>query len=260
MRAVILAGGQGARLSPYTKVIPKPLIPIGDMPILEIILKQLRASGFDRATLAVSYKANMIENYFGNGHWLGLSLDYSYTSQPLGTSGPLSFITSLDDTFLVMNGDVLSSIDFADVYAIHRQTKSVATVVVCQHTIDVGFGVINVDSQARVLEYIEKPSLNMAICGGVYIFEPSVLQHIPHNQYMDMPTLIQHLIAQELPVHAYVFNGDWMDIGTITQYEFADSVFRRHRDRYLKSHALQTGPDEASEELLYSSPAIALQR
>ncbi len=253
MRAVILAGGQGSRLSPYTKVIPKPLIPVGDMPILEIILTQLKMTGFDRVTLAVSYKAHMIENYFGNGHWLGINLDYSYTPHPLGTSGPLCYVDSLDETFLVMNGDVLSSVDFVDVYASHRRAGTIATMVVCQHAIRVEFGVVNLDEQVRVTEYIEKPSINMTICAGIYVFEPEILQYIPRNEYMDMPTLIQQLISQKQAVNAYEFSGDWLDIGTVTQYEFADSMFRRHPERYLKQCARPPRSEEAPNQLLYRS-------
>jgi NDP-mannose synthase len=237
MRAVLLAGGQGTRLSPYTKVFPKPLIPLGDVPILQIILTQLHNAGFSQVTLSVSHKAHLIESYFGNGAWLGLQIDYSNTPKQLGTAGPLRLIQGLDAPFLVMNADVLTSIGFEDLIAAHWQSASIATIALTPHTMEVGFGVVEVDATKQVTRYIEKPSLNFLVSSGIYVLEPALLEYIPQGAYMDMSTLFQNALEHEHPINAHCFDGDWFDIGTISQYEKATEYFRLHRDRYLKQPA-----------------------
>lgn len=234
MRAVVLAGGQGARLTPYTRVIPKPLIPLDDMPILQIILMQMRACGVTQVTLSVAYKAHLIQSYFGNGEWLGIPIDYSLTSHVLGTAGPLKFVESLDEPFLVMNADLLTTVDFADVIAAHRRSKAIGTVVLCRQVVDVSYGVVNVDSQHHVTGYVEKPKMEFLISAGVFAFNPEVLHYIPHGQFMDMPDLFQQLLADGHTINGYQFDGDWLDIGTPSQYERGEALFQQHRSRYLK--------------------------
>lgn len=233
MRAVVLAGGQGMRMLPYTKVLPKPLLPLDDVPILHVILQQLRNYGFSRVTLAVCYKAQLIQSYFGDGSALGLDIDYSFAADPLGTAGPLRCIDSLEHPFLVMNADVLTTVDFRDVLIAHQRSGAAATVVLYRQSIDVPYGVVDMDADHGVRRYVEKPGLKLWISGGIYVLDPVVLGHIPQAGSMDMPVLLQKMLESGDAVNAYPFDGDWIDIGTPNQYERANDAFKVHRDRYL---------------------------
>ncbi|MGP7988635.1 MAG: NDP-sugar synthase [Desulfobaccales bacterium] len=158
MRAIILAGGKGVRLAPVTDVIPKPLVPLGGRPIMEIVIRQLQRHGFRHITLAVGYMADLIRAYFGDGAKLGVHLDYSYESRPLGTVGPLALINDLDDTFLVMNADVLTDFNYHDLLNFHKTHGGVATIGAYQRQVIIDLGVIKADGDHRVQSYIEKPS------------------------------------------------------------------------------------------------------
>jgi NDP-mannose synthase len=235
MHAVILAGGKGARLQPYTKLFPKPLIPLDDIPILQIILLQLRQAGFSRVTLAVWYKSHYIERYFGDGHWLGLDIQYSRAEMPLGTAGPLGLLPPFDAPFLVMNADVLTNLDYLDVYLAHQRNRSPATVVLYRHTVGINFGVVDIDNQQQIVHFIEKPELSMLINSGIYVLDPSVTTYIQKGIYLDMPDLLHRLMADQYAVQGYVFEGAWFDIGTPEQYQRADEEFRQHHRMYLKN-------------------------
>ena len=238
MRAVILAGGRGVRLAPYTELLPKPLIPVGGIPILQIILLQLRNAGFSRVTLSVHYKADLIEQYFGDGDWLGLRIDYCRESSPLGTAGPLSLVDSLDqtldETFLVMNADILTSIEFADVFASHMNSGALASAVLHSHNIHIDYGVAELDTEHRIMRYVEKPNLRFLVSAGIYVFEATVLEYIPPEECLDMPELLRKLMGHGHPINAYLFEGEWCDIGTISQYQGAQDRLSRHRGRYLR--------------------------
>jgi len=194
-RAVVLAGGRGARLAPYTTVLPKPLMPVGEMPILEIILHQLRRAGIRHITLAVGHLAALLEAYFGDGARFGVSLDYSYEDEPAGTAGPLALVDGVDDTFLVMNGDLLTSLDFDDLLRTHRAGGAEVTVGSFEKAVPLDLGVIETDEDGRVTDYIEKPTLTYDVSVGVYAMEPSVLEHIERGERLDLPELVLRLIA-----------------------------------------------------------------
>jgi NDP-mannose synthase len=254
MRAIILAGGQGVRMHPYTKILPKPLIPIQDMPILQIILIQLREAGVTEVVLCLHYKAQQIQRYFGDGRWLGLKLNYSRASKQLGTAGPLSLVTPFDQPHLVLNADLLTTIDFADVYASHQHSGALATIVLCTHTIDIGLGVIEVDEQRRVIDILEKPQIQLLVNAGIYVLDPAVMAHIPRDTYLDMPTLLQQLLRDGQPLNSYHFTGEWLDIGTIDQYLRAEEVFRQDPARFLPS---RSAPDQLLDtELELISPDL----
>jgi NDP-sugar pyrophosphorylase family protein len=234
MRAVILAGGKGTRLAPYTTVLPKPLMPIGEMPILEIVIRQLQKHGFDDLTLAVGYLAELLMAYCGDGSKFGVQLDYSREEQPLGTAGPIALIPNLNDTFLVMNGDLLTTIDYGGMLKHHRERGALATVACYQRDVKIDLGVIDVDSDNWVANYIEKPTYHYAVSMGIYFFEPAILKYIPLNQRMDLPELILKLLKEGQKVNVFNFEGYWLDIGRHDDYERAIEEFAAHRMDFLK--------------------------
>lgn len=233
MRAVILAGGKGTRLAPYTTVFPKPLMPVGDMPILEVVVRQLKAAGFDHITLAVGHLAELLQAFFGDGSRFGLRIDYSVEDQPLGTAGPLTQIAGLQETFLVMNGDILTTLDYRDLLSVHRAHGSSVTVASHDRTVAVDFGVIEVGAADRIEGYVEKPSLRYRVSMGVYVFEPAALRFVPSGERMDFPDLMLALIAAGEPVHTYPFSGYWLDIGRPDDYARAVEEFDTRRGEFL---------------------------
>jgi NDP-sugar pyrophosphorylase family protein len=232
-RAVVLAGGRGTRLAPYTTVLPKPLMPVGDMPILEILLRQLRRAGIRDVTLAVGHLAALLEAYFGDGSRFGVSLDYSYEHEPAGTAGPLALIEGLDDTFLVMNGDLLTSIDFGDLLRAHRERGAAVTVGLFEKQVPIDLGVVETDADGRVTDYIEKPTLTYDVSVGIYAMQPSALEHVESGERLDLPDLVLRLIAAGADVHAYRFSGTWFDIGRPDDYAAASEHFEQRRDELL---------------------------
>ncbi len=233
MRAVILAGGKGTRLAPYTTVLPKPLVPVGDMPILEIVLRQLQRAGVNHVTMAVGHLANLLMAFFGEGDRLGLYIDYSLEDTPLGTAGPLALIEGLDDTFLVMNGDILTTLDYAALVAYHRQRGAVATIAMHQRTVKVDLGVIDVDDANRLVGYAEKPSYDYLVSMGVYVFDPMVLCHVQPGLRLDFPELVWKLLADDQLVVGYPHDGYWLDIGRPDDYARAIEEFEQMRDQLL---------------------------
>ena len=233
MRAIILAGGQGIRLQPYTKLLPKALIPLDDMPILQIILLQLRKAGVTHITLAVCYKAQQIMRYFGDGRWLDLDIEYAVASKLLGTAGPLAMIESFTQPSLVLNADILTTIDFSDVYTAFCQSNSTAMIVLYKHAIPVPYGVVETDMHGSVHAIVEKPQYTCIINTGIYVFDPLVRNYIPPGSYEDMPNLLRTLLAQGHQVSSYNFSGEWIDIGTPEQFQHAQEIFRRHRECYV---------------------------
>jgi len=232
-RAVVLAGGRGTRLAPYTTVLPKPLMPIGDMPILEILLRQLQRSGIRRVTLAVGHLAALLESYFGDGARLGVSLDYSYEDEPVGTAGPLALVADLDRTFLVMNGDLLTTIDFGDLLRAHRSRGADVTVGLFEKRVAIDLGIVDTDASGRVTDYTEKPTLTYDVSVGIYAMEPSVLAHIEPSERLDLPDLVLRLIRAGADVHAYHFSGVWFDIGRPDDYMAASEQFEQRRAEFL---------------------------
>ncbi|HRI56158.1 MAG TPA: sugar phosphate nucleotidyltransferase [Anaerolineae bacterium] len=235
MQAVILAGGKGRRLRPYTTVLPKPLMPLGEMPIIEVVLRQLAASGFGQVTVAVGYLAELLMAYCGDGSKYGLDLSYSREETPLGTAGPLALIDGLagGDSFLVMNGDVLTSLDFAALVQRHQASGAAATIATHQRQQQINYGIIESDDADRVTAYIEKPQHHYQVSMGVYVLTPAVLEYIPRGHYLDLPDLVRTLMAAGRPVLAYPFDGYWLDIGRHDDYEQAVEEFEAMRPMLL---------------------------
>jgi NDP-sugar pyrophosphorylase family protein len=233
MKAVVLAGGKGTRLAPYTKVLPKPLMPIGDMPILEILLRQIRRAGIQEVFLAVGHLAGLLQAFFQDGSRLGLKIEYSYEEKPLGTAGPLSMIKGLDDTFLVSNGDVLTTLALNTLIEYHQKMGAVATIATHTRNVNIDLGVIQFNDSNRVVGYIEKPTYEFQVSMGIYIFEARVLQFIEPGHYLDFPDLVLRLLTADEPVVGYPFDGYWQDLGRPDDYENAVQEFDSIRTQIL---------------------------
>ena len=233
MKAVILAGGKGTRLSPYTKVLPKPLMPIGDMPILDVILRQIKLAGIDDVVLTVGHLSELLRTFFQDGSRLGLNISYNYEDSPLGTAGPIAFVPNLEETFLVMNGDVLSTLPLRELLQFHRENNAIATIATHHRRVKVDLGVIQWDGDARVTGYIEKPTYDYSVSMGIYVFEPKVLSYIPKGEYYDFPDLVKKLIGVGEKVVGYRFDGYWQDLGRPDDYESAAQDFDQMRSQFL---------------------------
>lgn len=233
MRAVILAGGKGTRLAPYTIVFPKPLVPVGNMPILEIVVRQLRCAGIDHVTMAVGHLAHLLMAFFGDGTRFGMRIDYSVEDTPLGTAGPLALIGGLEDTFLVMNGDILTTLDCKALVAYHCEHRAVATIAMHRRSVKIDLGVIEADDENRIVRYIEKPTYEFHVSMGIYVFEPSVLRYIERGVRLDFPELIWKLLADNQPVLSYPYDGYWLDIGRPDDYARAVEEFEQMHGQLL---------------------------
>jgi NDP-sugar pyrophosphorylase family protein len=226
-RAVVLAGGRGSRLAPYTTVLPKPLMPVGDRAILEVVLQQLRDAGFDDITLAVGHLAHLIRAVLGNGRSNGISIRYHGEDRALGTAGPLASIPDLDGTFLMLNGDVLTTLDYRALVAAHVEAGNVLTIATHRRTVRADYGVLHTDGAvgltSRVVGYDEKPELSYTVSMGVYVLEPAAVEHVPAGRYYDLPDLVVALLAAGAPVGSYAFDGYWLDIGREDDYRRAQA-------------------------------------
>lgn len=235
IRVVILAGGKGARLKPYTTVFPKPLMPLGEMPILEIVLRQLKSFGFKKITLSVNHKANLIQTFFGDGSQLGLKINYCIEDKPFGTAGSISIVNNLTDPFLVMNGDLLTTISYVDMVKSHIKSQADATIGAFRRKVKIDFGVLKVNRKGHLQEYIEKPSFKYLVSMGINVLNRSILKFIPRGQYLDIPELMMNLQKAGKIIQTYHSNCEWLDIGRVDDYEMATEMFEQSREKYLKS-------------------------
>ncbi len=233
MRAVILAGGKGQRLYPYTLVLPKPLVPIAEMPIIEVVMRQLSAHGFKQITIAVGYHAELIMAVMRDGKQFGLDIDYSLEDSPLGTVGPLKQIDTLNEPFLVMNGDLLTDIHYEDIMAYHKRQGCIATVATCKRHVQISLGVLKYNDQNRIQSFQEKPEFDYDVSMGVYIFEPRILEYIPDGDHFGFDDLMLRLLDANEEIAAFPFNGHWLDMGTPEDLSHASEEFETHRERYL---------------------------
>lgn len=233
MKAVVLAGGKGTRLAPYTKVIPKPLMPIGDMPILEVLIHQMRRAGVDDITLTVGHLAELLRAFFQDGERLGTHIHYSYEEKPLGTAGPLKRIPNLKETFLVLNGDILTDLDFGALVDFHRRSKALVSIAAYKREVKIDLGVLQLGPNPFINGYIEKPVYNFQVSMGIYVFEPQALEYIPADTCFDFPELILRLLENGQPVAAFPFNGYWQDLGRPDDYEQAIQDFEALRSHFL---------------------------
>ncbi len=250
-RAVILAGGKGTRLGPFTTILPKPLLPIGDRAILELVIEQLRLCGFTRLTLAVGYLSHLIEAVFGAGSAHGVSIEYHHEKQPLGTAGALAGIEQLDEPFLMINGDVITTLDFRDLVASHNLSGNALTIATQVRTATIDFGVLRVTpGEGRLQEvvgYHEKPHSEHVVSMGVYVVSPRLLRLIEPDAYLDFPDLVLQALAASEKVGSYDYDGLWLDIGRHEDYERAISatpdlgtVIRQAAEKHARRPARRT--------------------
>ena len=236
-RAVILAGGLGMRLRPYTTVLPKPLMPVGDRPILDVIIRQLKHQGFDRLTIVTGHLAELIEAFFGSGDRHGIPIDYFREDEPLGTVGALALIDDLDEHFLVMNGDVLTDLPFDGLLDRHAESGAAATIAAHRRGVQISLGVLGFDDGAdpeRLTGYVEKPAFDYEVSMGVYAFSRRVLDFIEPGRRLDFPDLVLKLIDAGETVRARRADDHyWLDIGRHDDYETAIEEFERERARFL---------------------------
>jgi NDP-sugar pyrophosphorylase family protein len=234
MKTVILAGGKGTRLAPYTTIFPKPLVPIGNRPILEIIIRQLVRQGLGDILLSVGHLGELIEAYFQNGHRNipGLNLEYFRESEPLGTAGSLTMIPGLNDTFLAMNGDILTTLDFRSLIRYHQAQHAALTIAMHQKEVKVDLGVLDTNDRGELIAYREKPLYRFEVSMGIYVYEPRVLRCIPKGQYMDFPDLVKRLLDKGERITGFRSHDYWLDIGRREDYELAQQEFRTRIDEF----------------------------
>jgi NDP-sugar pyrophosphorylase family protein len=234
MRAVIMAGGLGTRLAPYTTVLPKPLMPLCDRPILDVILRQLAEAGIEHVTISVGHLGGILEAWVRHADDFGVPVDFMYESEPLGTAGALGVLHNLEGSFLAMNGDILTTMDFAELAAHHRRDSAIATVAVTNRTVDIEYGVVRTDSDGALGALEEKPQLRYLVSMGVYAFDASITRHIQPGERIDFPDLLLRARSRGDRVGTFQFDGYWRDIGNRDDYELAVSDFAADSTRFVR--------------------------
>ena len=223
-RAVILAGGLGSRLLPYTTVLPKPLLPVGDRAILDIVVHQLAAAGVGHMTISTGHLAHLVRAVFGDGSAYGVRIDYAEEDEPLGTAGPMREIEGLDSTFIALNGDILTTLDIRELVGAHRAAGNALTIAGTRRTVRADYGVMLLDADGdgpttRLHGYDEKPESSHVVSMGIYVVEPRAVDHVPAEGRFDIPDLVLALLAAGEPVGTLLHDGYWRDIGRHDDYE-----------------------------------------
>jgi NDP-sugar pyrophosphorylase family protein len=232
--AILLAGGEGTRLRPLTSAMPKALIPVGGQPILDILLRQLHRQGFSDLTLTVGYLAEMIDAHVARvaPRLPDARLRIIREATPLGTAGCLALLPALDQTTLVINADILTTLDFGQLYDGHRASGAILTVAACERVSRVKWGVLDATESGELVSYREKPEYAMCISMGVYVCEPDVRRHVAPDERVDMPVLIERLLADKLPVRIHRSRDYWLDLGHPQDYARACEDFEARRDQF----------------------------
>jgi NDP-sugar pyrophosphorylase family protein len=235
MQAVIMAGGKGTRLRPFTNILPKPLVPIGEKSIIEIVLNQLERDGFDKVKIVVGYKSALIRAVVGGGDKFGLDISYYQEDEPMGTVGALSMIGDLDDDFLVMNGDICTDLNFKYLFDTHKSMDVDATVGAYARDERIELGVIETDHNNLITRFTEKPVKSVLVSMGVYALSKSALRLIPQNQYFGFDQLIKSMLVNspKFRAFAFVYSGIWYDIGRFDDYERMLQAFGGDPEKYL---------------------------
>ena len=235
MQALILAGGKGTRLRPYTTVLPKPLMPVSNYPILEIIIRQLKNAGVKEIILAVGYISHLFQAFFQDGGRYGLKIHYSFEETSLGTAGPIAFaLDRLRPDFLVMNGDLLTTLNYRKLYEFHKERKGAATIGLCPREVNVDFGVIEAGDDQQLQKYIEKPTYKFTVSMGINVLNKNAIRDIVKpGQFMDIPELMLRLKESGRPVYCYSEPCRWLDIGRMDDYQQAVEIFESKPEEFL---------------------------
>jgi NDP-sugar pyrophosphorylase family protein len=231
--AIILAGGKGTRLRPYTVVLPKPLMPIGEYPILEVIVRQLASHGFTQITMAVNHQADLIKAFFGNGEKWNISIKYSLEDRPLGTMGPLKLIDDLPENFLVMNGDILTDLSFSFFFTEHVESKKLFTISSHRRLQLIDYGVLEINEEKELIGFIEKPRTNYDVSMGIYMVNKAVLKFIPDGEPYGFDSLMLDLLKKKIKVVVKSYEGQWLDIGRPDDYMEAIEQFDLMKEKFL---------------------------
>ena len=235
MKAVILAGGLGSRLRPFTEVIPKPLLPLGEKSLMEVQIHALKERGFTDIFVATNYKAEYVQSFLGDGSRYGVILRFSNESKPLGTCGPLTLLKQdLTEPFLMMNGDILTKLDFRALYEFAIAQDSLLTVGTKIISTPFRFGNVKVNASNHIVDIEEKPDLKLEILAGIYCMKPGIFEFIPDNTYFGMDKLLKALIARKLPVSRYLIQDYWLDIGQVEDYSQARDAYRDNFEQSAK--------------------------
>lgn len=222
-KVVLMVGGLGTRLRPLTENTPKPMLKVGNKPILETIILNFKKYGFVNIVLCVSYKSNVIEDYFKDGHEFGVTIEYVHEDKRMGTAGALSLLKNIPkDPFFVMNGDLLTNINFEHLLFQHINNKSFATMCLRKYDYNIPYGVVNIDEKLKITSIKEKPEYSYFVNAGIYLINPNILDYIPKKQFFDMPSLFEILIKNDIICDSYTIKEYWLDIGRLSDYEKAN--------------------------------------
>lgn len=232
-RAVIQAGGRGTRLAPYTYVLPKPLMPVDELPILEIVIRQLVSQGFDRITITLGHLGHLIMAVLGDGRRLGARIDYVHEDSPRGTIGAVRLVENLEEPFLVMNGDLLTDLDFGDLYRWHLAGDAPLSIATYMKPVNISLGVLKTDHAGRVIGFEEKPTLHFPCSMGVYGMNPELLELIPESRAYGLDNLMFDMLDRDIPARSYPFHGTWMDIGRPEDFQLACEIFEKQPELFL---------------------------
>ena len=232
-RAIILAGGKGTRLRPYTKVFPKPMMPIGKFIILEIVIKQLKFYGFKHITISVGHQANLIKAFFGNGSKFKISIDYSLEKKPLGTMGPLNIIKNLPQNFLVLNGDVLTDLNFDKFYNYHIKKRNLFSISSFERNEMIDYGLLETNKNDSLVKFLEKPKRNFNVSMGIYMLNKDILKYIPNKKFFGFDNLMIKLLKLKKKIKVKKHMGYWQDIGRPSDYLLATEEFKKMKKKLL---------------------------
>ncbi len=233
MQAIILAGGKGTRLKPYTTIFPKPLVPVGDFPILEIIIRQLKKYGFNEIIISTGHLAELIEAYFGKGTRWGVDIEYVREYTPLNTAGALGLIDNLDDNFLMMNGDILTTLDYSQLFNFHLEKKGVATISLHKREAKIDYGIIEMTPEFQLNNYIEKPTYHLLVSMGINVMNIRCKEYIRKNESIGLPDLMIRMKNEGEKIYCYPSECYWLDIGRVEDYQVAQDEFEQNKNKFL---------------------------
>lgn len=228
-----MAGGKGSRLRPYTTILPKPLMPLGEMPIAEIIIRQLKRAGITNIAISTGHLAELIEAFFGDGKRWGVKISYVREDMPLGTAGAVRLVKNLGDDFIVINGDVLTDVNFGTLWKFHKNKKNIATITIKERKVVTDFGVIETNSRGELTDYLEKPQQSSFVSMGIYFLNKRCRDYIDRNESLGMPELMLRMKGAGEVVNCFKTSALWLDLGRLDDFEAAQETFAKYQKRFL---------------------------